>query len=220
MQASDTCLLSQGSNVTNPIHYDEKWDTPESDKQVDVVFLKRNLFVSLFTSDDASNNATFDVSKYKYMSHVRQVATDGMAVGGAQADTDMGLYGITISHRTGPIGISTPTTIVVHLVSLAMNRNLKPAGIPDTPNQRVAMVSLHSWTYNCLPSVDDENSWARLENLGTKLNVLYPQNATASTTAAVAASVDEVITKRQHDGYTLVRYRTITGDITVCDSFT
>jgi len=211
MPASNTSSLGKGIGVTNAIYFDTKWDAPDADKQVDVIFLKRDLFLSLFRSDDAASSAAFDVSKYRYMSHVRQVATDGMAVGGA--DSDEGLFGITVSHRTGPIGEPTPVTTVVHLVSLAMDKNLTPAGIPDDKDHRVSVISLHSWTYNCLPSVAGANSLSRLQRLGAELNVLHPQNAVPSPPAS-AASIEDVITKRQNDGYTLVRYRTITGDTT------
>lgn len=212
MLAKDTKLLTGRDGITNAINYDDEWDAPEADKGVDVIFVKRELFVSLFTSDENPSSSSFDVSKYKYMSHVRQVATDGMAVGGAE--DDVGLYGITVSHRTGPIGKPVPTTTVVHLVSLAMDPDLTPAKIPANPEQRVSMVSLHSFTYTCLPSVDGENSWARLENLGQKLNVMYPQKASVSEASTQTASMEEVVTKRQNDGYTLLRYRTITGDTT------
>jgi hypothetical protein len=79
------------------------------------------------------------------MTQVRQVATDSIAVRNANdKDIDKGLYTISISHRTGPIGKSTATTTVVHLVSLAIDSKLKPAEIPNTPDQRIAIVSLHS----------------------------------------------------------------------------
>ncbi|KAK5988129.1 hypothetical protein PT974_12269 [Cladobotryum mycophilum] len=203
MRAKDTAKLD---NVVNVIPFNPIKDAHDAEGPVDVLFMKKELFTSLFTTvDPVTKQSRLDVAQYKYMAHVRQVATDGMASAGADEDT--GLFSIVISPRTGPLGLDKATTTVVHLVSLDMRKGLSPILDKD----RVAMVSLHSWTYNCLPSEGDASPKERLIHLGEKINVLHPQMPDEADTPG---SVQEIITKRQQDGYTLVRHRTITGEST------
>ncbi|KAF9774734.1 hypothetical protein IL306_007250, partial [Fusarium sp. DS 682] len=75
------------------------------------------------------------------------------------------------SPHTSSIGASMPTTTIVHLVSLTMDFGLT---LPLPPSQRVAVLSLHSWTYTCLPSKNFTRSFDVLVNLSSKLTVLQP----------------------------------------------
>ncbi|KAK3689755.1 hypothetical protein B0T22DRAFT_528582 [Podospora appendiculata] len=218
MRARDTPLLSGVESVANAISFNAELDERDASLAMDAVLVPKDLFAALFT--EPGKTQVLNVAKYKYLAHVREVATDGMAAAGAEADQAM--FSIVLSHRTGPIGASVPTSTVVHLVSLDMPGNLS---LPlNDKTTHVAMTSLHSWTYNCLPSNDFANSFSRLTHLGEKLNVLHvqPQMPTEKDQDAKQEGspkdddegIAKLITKRQADGYTLVRHRTVTGEVT------
>ncbi|CAI4214894.1 unnamed protein product [Parascedosporium putredinis] len=180
MRARETPFLN---GVVNAIPFDETNDAHDAEGPVDV--------------SDA-----LDVSQYKYLAHVRQVAVDGMAVAGKPDagngdDKESELFSIVISPRTGPIGLKVPTTTVVHLVSLNTKKSLPLSSDSD----RVAMVSLHSWTYNCLPAEDAPDEEEQ-------------KDPSTSADDPAPDPLDNIISQRQKDGYTLVRHRTITGETT------
>ncbi|KAK0722056.1 hypothetical protein B0T26DRAFT_739368 [Lasiosphaeria miniovina] len=142
--------------VVNAIPYDKRRDEHDAEGPVDVIFLKKDLFLSLFTDPVAKNNV-LDVSY------------------------------IVVAPRTSPLDSEVPVTNIVHLVSLntVPSRVLTPELSSD--KDRVALVSLYSWSYTCIPSEGDGSLRARLVHLGKNLT---------------------------QDGYTLVRHRTITGETT------
>ncbi|KAH6950291.1 hypothetical protein BKA56DRAFT_713066, partial [Ilyonectria sp. MPI-CAGE-AT-0026] len=217
MRARHTPLLA---GVTNAISYKKEEDDRAAAEPVDVILLQPDLFSKLFSDDD--NGRDLSVSKYKHLAHVRQTATDGMAVAGNVDDNEdnSAIFSVVVSPRTSVIGADVPTTTVVHLVSLAMTPGL-PVPLPTT--QRVAVVSLHSWTYTCLPSKGFTSTFHGLEQLGAHLKVLQPQMPDYPKTAPLLQPIQQLsdddkiaslITKRQRDGYNLVRHRTVTGEST------
>ena len=145
-----------------------------------------------------------------------------MAVAGnvEENDDDQTFFSVIISPRTSSIGADVPTTTIVHLVSLTMNPDL---ALPLPPSQRVAVLSLHSWTYTCLPSKNFTSSFDALVNLGNNLTVLQsgalPEKKTR-TARGQEESVPEderiqaLIARRETDGYTIIRHRTVTGEVT------
>lgn len=208
MRVKDTPKLSK---VYNTIPYNETLDTHDADGPVDVIFIKKDLFDPIFIGiDEVTKQPRLDVAQYKYMSHVRRVPTDGMA--SADVDEDTGIFSISVSPRTGPLDLKGPETVVVHLVSLDMNPTLK---LP-VDSERVALTSLHSWTYTCLPDEGDTSPKERLKRLGQNLTLLLPQmpDTAPKPTPRATSSAEDIVAKRQADGYSIVRHRTITGDVT------
>lgn len=67
----------QLEKVANCMPFDDKNDAHDTESTADVVFLEKDLFMSLF-ADPEARSGPFDVSRYKYLAHVRKVATDGI----------------------------------------------------------------------------------------------------------------------------------------------
>ncbi|KAK4466280.1 hypothetical protein QBC42DRAFT_217205 [Cladorrhinum samala] len=223
MRAGDTPSLS---GITNAISYDPDQDGLDAAEPVDVLMLEAHLFTALFTDDGqdgVDGKGSLGVSKYKYMAHVRQTVTDGMTEAGSAADKEdgTGIFSVVVSPRTSVIDSDVPTTTVVHLVSLAMKPGLT---LPLPLDQRVAIPSLYSWTYTCLSSKNSASAFDTLTQLGGHLGLLKPQmlapasanpsKPPASTTGGDDGTIASVIDKRQADGYTIVRHRTVTGEET------
>lgn len=188
-------------------------DDPELAKaQTDVIFLKSELFTSLVSTynDDGEpvkGQTVPDVSRYKYLSHVRNVNTTGMA----EACLTDGLFSIIVSHRVGPLAITQPTPVVVHLVSI---EGVEDMTLPlSTEHQFVALSSLHSWTYTCLPP-NSLNVLDMFRSLGTTLDVLRAPRSIIQGLRSRGAEAGRVA-ERLTDGYSLVKYYTQSGEETV-----
>lgn len=205
-------------NVVNAIPYDPDRDEHDAEGPLDAIFVKKDLFISLCTN--RVTKKALDVSQYKYLAHVRQVAIDGMAVAGGpdKEDDDSDLFSIVVSPRTGPLDSTVPITNIVHLVSLNTRSSEKMQPELASDKDRVALVSLHSWSYTCIPSKGEASPRARLVHLGKNLTVFHPlmptQPEKQSSTNEESDHITRLIAKRQEDGYTLVRHRTITGEET------
>ncbi|PNP40266.1 hypothetical protein TGAMA5MH_07795 [Trichoderma gamsii] len=198
MLAGDTPKLN---GVINTTAFNKTADAKDTAEPTDVVVLPGKLFTALFT-EPGGDGSKLNVASYKHMAHVRHIATDGMANAGSKDDD--ALFSIVISRRTGLIDSNLPTPLVVHLLSLVFDEKMP---VP-TANDRVAMTSLHSWTYTCLPSKN-----------GAELNILRTgDNAKpksfVSDDASEDLSIADLVKARQADGYTLSRTRTVTGEVT------
>ena len=183
--------------------------TRDAQVKTSVIAVKRDTFVQLF-ADRGANQC--DVSKFKFMSHVRKVATEGML---SAVDGESGTFGMVVSHRTGPLEVAQPVPVMVHLVSLEKIDNLPLVGIKD----RVLLTSLYSWSYTALPpdSFDVSRALKHLGTAGKGLTVLRPDRTRApdkTTPRGTELSVDDIISRRQQDGYSLLRHRTVTGEAT------
>ncbi|KAF7113948.1 hypothetical protein CNMCM5793_006131 [Aspergillus hiratsukae] len=204
----------------------------DTDKPVDptktnmnIIFLNKELYTSLFAKYDpppagapagtqGSIQKTPSLDRYKYLAHYRNINTKGMAGAGVEDD---GLFSVVISHRTGPLGLSAPRNVVVHLVSID--------GIPENVSfplsddvQVGALVSLFSWNYRCLPPsnlnfVDSMTAICKppLQMLGPPQSILDA----ASKWTAAGPLASKLMQDRLRLGYTLIRYRVQTGEETV-----
>lgn len=226
MQISD---ILKTKDTTSPI---TKLDDLDLTARTDVIFLKKELFTSLVTTyDDDGNPKTPqpvpDVSRYKFLAHVRNTNTQGMA----EACLTDGHFSIVVSHRVGPINITQPTPVVVHLISIEGVENMT---LPIT-TQFVALSSLQSWTYTCLPP-SSLNVLEMFRGLGNTLDVLrapksiieavlnVPKGNTEAAPGAPEQTTKELRSREQGaarvaarlmDGYSLVKYYTQSGEETV-----
>jgi hypothetical protein len=210
MLTRDTPKLN---GVINTTAFNKTVDAKDAAKPTDVVVLPGQLFTALFT-EPGGDESRLNVASYKHMAHVRHIVTDGMANAGSKDDD--ALFSIVISRRTGLIDSDLPTPLVVHLLSLVFDEKMP---VP-TVNDRVAMTSLYSWTYTCLPSKNVAGTFDVLTNLGQGLNVLRTGDNTkpkpfVSDDGSEDLSVADLVKARQADGYTLSRIRTVTGEVTV-----
>lgn len=195
--ARDTPQLS---DVLSTIPSDEELDAPSADESLDVIFIKNDLFQSIFTAADTPTGSfSLDLTQYKSMTHVRRLpinSTDGS-----------GAFSISISPRTGPIGLKTPETVVVHLVSVDMRSDLTLV----SESKPVALTSLHSWTYTCLPDGQETHTPKCISNFAQGLTVLPSKPQDIPDTEP---EVKALVLKKLEDGYSLAQHRTITGEKT------
>ncbi|KAL0631397.1 hypothetical protein Q9L58_009740 [Maublancomyces gigas] len=173
----------------------------------DVIFLDSKLFTSLVTTyvkgKPLEGQKLADVSRYKYLAHVRVVSTKGMVIDNITGEAS---FSVVISHRVGPLGIKEDTPMVVHLVSIEGVEKMEMSSLRDA--EFVALSSLHSWTYTCLdPRFHDP--FVMFQHLGNTLDLLRaPREINLRMK-------NRRIRQRLTDGYSLVRYITQTGEETV-----
>ncbi|EEU36246.1 uncharacterized protein NECHADRAFT_87112 [Fusarium vanettenii 77-13-4] len=198
-----TEMIDNGS-VTNlmmsPASREAKDDTA-------AICIPGELFRQLF----ADENGICHINQFQYLSHVRKVATDGMV---SSVDGESGLYSIIVSHRTGPLDTAVPVPMSAHLVSIENIENLDMAKVKP----HVLMTSLYSWSYTSLPA-GSSNEMKALRILGRSgFQLLRPPPAQGTSQSKGIESrtlMEDVTAKRQQEGYTLMRYRTVTGELTV-----
>lgn len=180
------------------------------DSRGDFIFLQPDLFTSLFSTFDSSNQrqvpASPQTSQYKFLSHVRNINTTGMAVAGVE---EVGIFSVVVGNRAGPLDNPVATTVSVHLVSIEGVTAMK---FPIETSY-VALCSLHSWNYTVNPpgmlNVPDA-----FEHLGETLDVLRPPSKLLQTINN-DGNIPSRLLSRLEDGYSLVKYRTQTGESTV-----
>jgi hypothetical protein len=212
-----------------------KASTRDKDAQTktSLITVPADLFKSLFTN--ANSIDRFDVSPFRFMSHVRTVALAGTMSAATASDTDSpdpikngtSTFSMVVSHRLGPTNVDVPTPVLAHLVSLH-GIDTKGVNVLDGA-EHVLMTSLYSWTYTALPpgSPDVVSMLRYLGNKDQGLKVLRTdltkdkkdknKNQDHVDTSQMDPSeknIADLVTKRQIDGYTLVRHRTVTGEQT------
>ncbi|OTA02210.1 hypothetical protein A9Z42_0025390 [Trichoderma parareesei] len=193
----------------------------EPDATTDIIFIKKGLFSTLFAKyDDKGHEDTTatqaDVRPYRFLAHKRDINTEGMALAALTAtEEDQSSYGVVFSHRTGPVTITKPTQIIAHLVSI---RGVELMPWPVANDKKyVAMSSLHSWSYTCLPP-DTPSIKDMFEALGRSSAMLRSnvQLDQLDPPTDAPKEVQDRVLQRLHDGYALARYRIQTGEQTGC----
>ena len=190
---------------------------------VQVIFLNTTLFKQLFV-----RNNQVDLTQYQYVSHVRNINTQGMADSGVE---DTGLFSVVHSLRTGPTDIEpgrAPRSQTVHVITLEY---LDEIDIPGD-DELVALISLHAWTYLCQPPLS-VNFVDSMRAIGEQVKVnscmlrcsdevVEALSATSTTDPLEKMPTDpsmDVIRKsmqaRAKAGYTLLRHRMASGEVSV-----
>ncbi|KAF4343950.1 hypothetical protein FBEOM_2107 [Fusarium beomiforme] len=227
------------SNLPSPLpqEYDEILHTLD---KTNVIFPKKSLVKKLFTdstrADTASNK--YGIEQYKYMSHVREINTEGCPDAGIQ---EQGIFSVVIASRTGalrdrvlinnvwtetPSNISQPRTQVCHLVSIEHLDSTIDTWTADQPSQRVGIISLFSWIYTALPpnpvnfvttvrNLTENQQMLRVDDkVLAGLDYANKQNEASEGTSSIKSQVSTVLADRLRMGYTISRWRTQTGEET------
>ncbi|KKP05410.1 hypothetical protein THAR02_02515 [Trichoderma harzianum] len=189
---------------------------PESmkDSRGDFIFVQPEIFKSFFSTWDEDNNRVIpennkaDTLQYQYLAHVRKINGSGMALAGVE---NTAVFSIVIGNRSGPLDNQTPTTMCAHLVSI---EGVEDMAFPSDSQRYVALCSLYSWNYTVLPP-DTLNVPDAFEHLGRTLDVLRAPESIIKPLRDAPDKVRQRIASRLDDGYTLVKYRTQTGEPTV-----
>jgi hypothetical protein len=120
------------------------------------------------------------------------------------------LFSVIFSHRTGPLDIDQPTPAIAHLVSIG--------GLEGMPypfkTDYIALSSLHSWTYTTLPP-NSPTVHDAFEHVGNSKDMLRASvTDTELKELSAQGEFGKIFANRLHDGYSLTRYRTQTGEMT------
>lgn len=208
--------LGSVRGTATPITYDK--DVDGTDAHADIIMVKRQLFQALFSQYDKSGKAIATSTPYayhhRYLAHERIVNTQGMAVAGTASDEDeRGTFGVVVSHRAGPSNIAAPTTVHVHLVSIEGVEEMRPWPIAGDIRY-VALSTLHSWTYTCLPP-SSRTLYDDFVDLGNSVGLLRPvlSKETEARLQATTPAGPRMLA-RLMEGFSMSRYRTQTGEMT------
>ncbi|KAG8525204.1 uncharacterized protein KY384_008848 [Bacidia gigantensis] len=183
---------------------------------VEIIVLQGALFASLFAGKDAKSTDAPDPVRFKLMSHIRTFNTTGMA-----NTDDPGVYDLAAinSPRIGPYDLTSPKTAFAHVVSLQ--------GLFDNSNvtrdgtKPAVLTSLYSWSFTYLPS-ESFSAQKLLQALGDTVQPLRPLDASFQKVQAqdslakyTSTSQDNWTKDKMLSGYSLLRYRTPTGEPTI-----
>ncbi len=197
-------------------------DTDQANKpDVNIIFPTAAHFNALFSAYDDNNKPQAsarggpDISRHRFLAHFMRMNTLGMANADRDAQTTNREFSVVIANRVGPLVGDKVTQMIVHVVSLENLESLKPFPLPvstsASPPQptRVGLVSLYSWSYTCLPpnSLNVEDTFKQLGSGAGMLRPILPTNSSPDP-------VESRLLDRLGDGYTVVRYRTPTGEET------
>nr|OQO29955.1 hypothetical protein B0A51_02546 [Rachicladosporium sp. CCFEE 5018] len=254
MQVQEYMHLALGSRI----NYDAGFATDTkgldelkaSNEAMTAIFPTKATFLKLFTQTAADGTMQSNVEGNKYLAHMRAVNTEGFPDAGVE---QVGNYSIVVSGRTARLDLTVPTTQICHLISIehvdstlqgvhdavktdndAIAAELladpKSTKVATVGMERIAMVSLFSWTYTALPPhpwdfVEDTReimkSMQMLKPPQSLLDVLVEASKVTSGTPAVAtkqAKTAGALHKRLDAGYSLARWRTETGEETAAFS--
>ncbi|KAF5712355.1 Tol [Fusarium mundagurra] len=193
---------------------DDEQIAKKSSDTMNLITFPAALFHKLFvrTSKDKNGNQVSkgDIKMFRFLSHVRTVATDGM-LSTAETEGEPGTFAISISPCIAPQTITTPTTLYAHLISLQGIHGCTPPDLSAGSKARVVMTSLYSWSYTSLPPYNSSVAHT-FENLGKGLSVLHTDRKGSIVTDKT--QMQKLVAKRLEEGFTMTRYRTITGEET------
>lgn len=201
---------------------EEKGDLATSTDKTSIIFPRKDFVMKAFSSDvtgigsDTSNLTPLNA--LQLMAHVRHVNTKGMPDTDPAQSPDA-YYSVVISSMTGDVTETQLTTHIVHLVSIENVDATIQAGMTG-PSERIAMVSLFSWTYACIPESADfattvealAQSAQPLRAPDQAIGVLDTQIASLKgSEAARRAGMTALKTRLEH-GFTLSRWRDALGE--------
>ncbi|UPK91054.1 hypothetical protein LCI18_001989 [Fusarium solani-melongenae] len=188
-------------------------DDYDPNDHVSLLVLDSEIFKKVFRAYDKDNkpvwNGNADLTKFAFMASTQDSGSGFTASSFADdsGDTHRPHFSVVVSPRTGPPGISSPTRVVSHLISLEDVEKI--AVSPDeVTGQYVGLVSLHSWEWVALP--DTAGDFGQImTNLGVAIAPLegpYSDQVKGGPPEALAWSK-----ARAEEGYVLKPHTDITG---------
>ncbi|KAK6705450.1 hypothetical protein SNK05_009347 [Fusarium graminearum] len=187
----------------------------------DFIFLKKEMYLNLFCDFDdkgaRQDPPVINTVPYGLLAHVRHVNASGMALAGVE---DSVVFSLVIGNRAGPVNITTPATVSVHLLSIEGVETMLPSF--ESTIDYVAMCSLYSWNYTVNPP-GMVNVYDSFTSLGKTLDVLRPPETILKpllppeeTDPNKTRSKEQLrVGARMNDGYSIVKHRLQTGEDTV-----
>lgn len=222
LQVSEFMKLPSRVRTENGMTDKEKGGLASSTDKTNIIFPRKDFVMSAFSNDGTgtgSNGTNLTpLNALQLMAHVRHVNTKGMP------DTDPtqapdAYYSVVVSSMTGDVIEAQLTTHVVHLVSIENIDATIQAGMTG-PSDRVAVISLFSWTYSCIPESADfattvkalAQSSQPLRAPDQAIQVLDAQIANLKQTETAKKTGMTALKTRLEHGYTLSRWRDALGE--------
>ncbi|KAL0471217.1 hypothetical protein QR685DRAFT_525808 [Neurospora intermedia] len=213
----DLVKLKEG---TASVPFDDHIDLDQAvtEPNTNLIFPQASLFNRLFAACDDNGQpqpGTPDISRHRFLAHVIRMNTRG--TDSDKVDTPRE-FSVVIANRIGPLDGDTASQMIVHLVSLEGVESLKPLPLPEvipgpsSPEQpaRVGLVSLHSWSYTCLPPtyLNVKQTFENLVRTASMLKPIIPPHSEHLDDGG------KRMLNRWEEGYTIVRSMTPTGEPT------
>ncbi|KAJ5162797.1 uncharacterized protein N7500_004627 [Penicillium coprophilum] len=161
-----------------------------------------------------------DITRHRFLAHVMRMSTAGIAHADRPEEESTRDFSVLVANRVGPLVGDQASPMIAHVVSLEGLETLKNFPLATTTNselsplpRRVALVSLYSWSFTCLPpgALSVEDTFRVLADDSGMLKPDLPPDTFHS----------DSVEQRQHmlhrlqDGYTIVRSRTAAGETTL-----
>ncbi|RBA19812.1 hypothetical protein FPRO05_09112 [Fusarium proliferatum] len=204
------------SDICTPYKNNEA-SPDDEDSQADFICVNKQLFQALCQSynSDGSSTGEIDLTSYGYLAHVRKVGSEALKAAAASVTNDC--FSVVITNRTGSSQNQDSGSLgaVAHLVSL---EGIGPSFKPSSDAEPVIICSLFSWTFNYTLQDDQVEFENALRTIGTPTSGLEWLRPSQDRYARLlnAQEVDKQrVGQRIRDGYSLTRYRTISGEETL-----
>ncbi|KAJ4200946.1 hypothetical protein NW767_007081 [Fusarium falciforme] len=178
-----------------------------------LLVLDSEIFKKVFRAYGDDNkpvwNGNADLSKFAFMASTQDSGSGFMASSFADdsGDAHRPHFSVVVSPRTGPPGISSPTRVVSHLISLEDVHKISLSA-DEVTGQYVGLVSLHAWEWIAVP--DTASDFGQImTNLGDTIGPLfgpYSDQVKGGPSEALAWSK-----ARAEEGYVLKPHTDITG---------
>ena len=206
---TEDALYNMRTQIAQPVTTVE-----DGSREINTVIIQSPLYQKLFQGY-RSQSGSPDLERFWQTSHVRRYnpsGTTGQASTPAVSSKDMA---VTVCPRTGPLDLTKPQVLYAHLVSLG--------GVADMPVNAssslglTALVSLYSWTFTSTPA-SGVALGDILQNIASNvapLGVPIFQNGKDVLASPSISQQDDWVKDRMLNGYSLLRYRTVTGEPTV-----
>ena len=206
---TENALYNMRTQIAQPITTVE-----DGSRDINAIIMQSSLFQKLFQGFRSQSESP-DLERFWQTSHVRRYnpsGTTGQVSTPAASSKDMA---VTVCPRTGPLTLTKPQVLYAHLVSLGGVANMPFTA--SSPLCLTALVSLYSWTFTCTPT-SGVALGDILRNIATNiapLGVPIFQNGKDVLASPTTSQLDDWVKDRMLNGYSLLRYRTVTGEPTV-----
>ncbi|KAF5989716.1 hypothetical protein FBULB1_719 [Fusarium bulbicola] len=204
------------ADICTPYKHDEA-SPDEEHSQADFICVNRQLFEALCQSykSDGSSTGDIDLTSYGYLAHVRKVGSEALKAAAASVTDDC--FSVVISNRTGSSQNQDLSSLgaVAHLVSL---EGIGPSFKSSPDAELVTICSLFSWTFNYTLQDDQVEFENALKAIGTPTSGfewLRPSQDRYAGLLSAQEADKQRVGKRIRDGYSLTRYRTLSGEETL-----
>lgn len=171
----------------------QDFDT-NADDGINTVFINSSAFRAYFSRQMGDSEVEPAIARYSYLSHIRRSRST------KPRDSTTDTFSIALGHRSGPLGVESPTTAYAHLVSLMGVSDLNMPGQSDL----TALISLYSWSF----------TWTKGNDGDIKRVIETISKSVRPLARIVEPSADQWLRRRLEAGYTIVKHRIQTGEQT------